>query len=201
MCPRVWILKTAPGCWRSSCPLPCSLVTLVLNVTFWPYFNFVLFQSSFQTPLICACVLTYLDIGNLEPQSFLLWCRVTALEKPISISSPGLGSARLRGPVRSAAVWCFRLLRPSSCPRCVCRCHRDGEAQRQVERCGWTGGSQGSSEGSRHPAHQVPSSLHRYCWIMLTLVVTWKDQHFTFLDYLIALNKTFLITLEVLWLN
>lgn len=45
----------------------------------------------------------------------------------------------------------------------VHRRYCNGEAQRQVERCGWTGGSQGRSERSCDPAHQIPTPLYRYC--------------------------------------
>lgn len=41
------------------------------------------------------------------------------------------------------------------------RCHHDGETQRAVERRGRAGGSQGSPEGGRDPAHQVPTPVHR----------------------------------------
>lgn len=43
----------------------------------------------------------------------------------------------------------------------VCRCHCDGEAQCQVERCCRTRRSQGGPEGSRNPSDQIPTPLHR----------------------------------------
>lgn len=42
-----------------------------------------------------------------------------------------------------------------------CRCHCDGEAQRAMERRSRPGGGQGGPEGSRHPAHQIPSPVYR----------------------------------------
>lgn len=42
-----------------------------------------------------------------------------------------------------------------------CRSHRDGETQRPLERRRWAGGSKGGAEGGRHPAHQIPSPVHR----------------------------------------
>lgn len=43
----------------------------------------------------------------------------------------------------------------------VCRCHRDGEAQRPMERCCRTRRSKGGPEGSCNPTYQIPTPLYR----------------------------------------